>query len=92
MGILPSASYQTTAKTMDQGDLIMLFTDGLFEVEGRGGEIFTQEQLYDTVNTHMTLPPEQFFAHVLDDVRKFSDHGCFEDDVCVVGVQVQRTD
>jgi serine phosphatase RsbU (regulator of sigma subunit) len=91
MGIFPSASYQTATRSMAQGDLIMLFTDGLFEVEDRDGNVFTQEQLHATINRHAPLPPEEFFMRVLEDVRKFSKREMFDDDVCVVGVEVRHT-
>lgn len=44
-----------------------------------------------TVNRHAALTPEEFFARVLNDIRHFSKHDAFNDDVCVVGVQVQHT-
>jgi hypothetical protein len=37
------------------------------------------------------LAPQEFFGRVLADIRAFSQRESFEDDVCVVGVQVQRT-
>ena len=91
MGLNPSASYATSDRSMAAGDLVMLFTDGLFEVESESGALFSQEQLYEAVNRHVALQPEQFFARVLDDVRKFSERDRFDDDVCVVGVEVKRT-
>lgn len=92
MGIFPSASYQTTSRSMTKGDLIILFTDGLFEVEDRDGNVFSQQQLHATINRHAALQPEEFFARVLEDVRKFSKREAFDDDVCVVGVEVRHTD
>jgi hypothetical protein len=62
MRILPSASYRTATRSMSKGDLIMLFTDGLFEVEDRDGNVFSQQELFATVNRHAGLPPEEFFS------------------------------
>ena len=92
MGIFPSARYQTAARSMATGDLIMLFTDGLFEVEGPDGDSFSQQQFHATVNRHVASPPEEFFTRVLEEIRKFSKRETFDDDVCVVGVEVRRTD
>ena len=91
MGIFPSATYQTATHPMAKGDFIMLFTDGLFEVEDQDGNAFSQQQLHAIVNEHAALPPEHFFTHVLDDIRRFSKREVFNDDVCVVGVEVRRT-
>jgi len=89
---VPSARYQTAARSMATGDLIMLFTDGLFEVEGPDGDSFTQQQFHATVNRHAASRPEEFFTRVLEEIRKFSKRETFDDDVCVVGVEVRRTD
>jgi serine phosphatase RsbU (regulator of sigma subunit) len=91
MGIIPTASYSTSIRSMAKGDLIMLFTGGLFEVEDQSGNVFSQEQLHTTVNRHVALTPEEFFARVLNDIRRFSKQDAFNDDVCVVGVQGQHT-
>jgi serine phosphatase RsbU (regulator of sigma subunit) len=92
MGILPSASYDTSTRSMSKGDLVMLFTDGLFEVEDEAGNAFTEEQFQTTVNQNAVLPPEEFFSRVLNDIRNFSKRERFDDDVCVVGVQVRHTE
>jgi serine phosphatase RsbU (regulator of sigma subunit) len=92
MGIFPSARYETAARPMARGDLIMLFTDGLFEVEDRDGNVFSEQELHATIDRHAALPPEEFFGRVLEEIRKFSTRETFDDDVCVVGVEVRRTD
>jgi serine phosphatase RsbU (regulator of sigma subunit) len=91
MGLLPATTYTTSTRSMAEGDLVMLFTDGLFEVEAPSGELFTQEQLQNTVNRHATLPPEEFFNSVIGEIRQFSKRDSFDDDVCVVGMHIQRT-
>jgi serine phosphatase RsbU (regulator of sigma subunit) len=90
LGILPSTVYATSCRPMKQGDLVMLFTDGLFEVEDATGNLFSQDLLQETVSRHAALPAQEFFGRVLADIRKFSRSETFDDDVCVVGMQVQH--
>ncbi|MEO8439187.1 MAG: SpoIIE family protein phosphatase [Spartobacteria bacterium] len=92
MGIFASATYNTAVRPMSKGDLVMLFTDGLFEVEDATGEFFNEEKLRDTVRRHAALAPEEFFHRVLEDIRKYSQAETFADDVCVVGIQIRQTD
>jgi len=92
MGIFPSATYVTAARSMVRGDRVMLFTDGLYEVEDATGALFNEEQLRATVSRHAALVPEEFFDRVLSDIRNYSQSDTFEDDVCVVGMQIRRTD
>jgi len=90
MGIFPDAKYTTYSKPMTAGDMIMLFTDGLFEVEDSSGELFSEEKLQETVGRHAALDPDAFFDTVLHEVRGFSQRETFDDDVCVVGIKVRH--
>nr|MBA3544276.1 serine/threonine-protein phosphatase [Chthoniobacterales bacterium] len=92
MGIFPSAIYNTSIRPMSKGDLVMLFTDGLFEVEDATGAFFSEDQLRHTVSRHAALAPEEFFKRVLGDIRKYSQSETFSDDVCVVGMQIRHTE
>jgi PAS domain S-box-containing protein len=92
MGIFPSATYATAIRSMVRGDRVMLFTDGLYEVEDATGALFNEDQLRATVSRHSALMPEEFFDRVLSDIRKYSQSDTFADDVCVVGMQIRRTD
>ena len=91
MGIFPTASYVTSRSPMKKGDRVMLFTDGLFEVEDASGTAFTEDQLHNTVTRYADLPAQEFFDRVISDVRQFSERKSFDDDVCVVGMEVQHT-
>lgn len=90
MGIFPSATYTTATRSMAEGDRVMLFTDGLYEVEDATGAFFNEPQLRATVGRHAALPPEEFFDRVVSDIRNYSGSGSFADDVCVVGMQIRR--
>ena len=91
MGIFPSVAYGTATRSMGQGDRVMLFTDGLYEVEDATGAFFSEAQLRATVSRHAALVPEEFFDRVVEDIRKYSGSGTFADDVCVVGMEIRRT-
>ncbi len=90
MGLFPTVGYVTSSTPLAEGDLIMLFTDGLFEVEDAAGNLFSEEQLQDTVSRHSAQTPEIFFESVLAEVRAFSQRESFDDDVCVVGMKFQH--
>ncbi|MEO8045090.1 MAG: SpoIIE family protein phosphatase [Spartobacteria bacterium] len=92
MGIFSSAIYSTAIRPMEKGDLVMLFTDGLFEVEDATGAFFDEDQLRETVTRHAALAPDEFFNRVLEDIRKYSQRETFADDVCVVGMQIRHTE
>ncbi|MGV3661230.1 MAG: PP2C family protein-serine/threonine phosphatase [Prosthecobacter sp.] len=90
LGLFPGVQFATTRTTLEQGDLIMLFTDGLFEVENAEGDFYSQEDLLATVSRHSQLPTTRMFDQVLEDIHAFTHRRDFDDDVCVVGIEVAR--
>jgi sigma-B regulation protein RsbU (phosphoserine phosphatase) len=88
LGLFEDAAYQTTSAPLSRGDLVMLYTDGLVEVQNTKGEIYSQDLLIQCVQPRMKLPAAQLFDETLAEVRKFSDNGSFSDDVCIVGMEV----
>ena len=75
---------------MQEDDVIMLFTDGMIEEEGQNDEIFSQERLAEVIQSLHALPTKELFSKTLDEIRKFSGHHEFSDDVCLIGVEVKR--
>jgi sigma-B regulation protein RsbU (phosphoserine phosphatase) len=90
LGLFAESSYPTVSCPMSGGDLVMLFTDGLYEVEGAGGQQFSQELLLDAVRQHVSLNGAQLFAAVLEEIQQFSVNHEFSDDVCLVGMEVSE--
>ena len=77
---------------MEVGDLIALFTDGLIEAEGANNESFSPERLLEAVRRRVKQPTNELFTGLLDEIKQFSANSEFEDDVCIVGVEVKRLD
>ena len=75
---------------MSVDDAIVLFTDGLFEVTGDEREEFGQERLLEAVRRRTNSPLSGLFDDVLEEVRRFSSEQEFEDDVCLLGIEVAR--
>ncbi len=90
MGLIAGAKYATVSKPVSGGDMILLFTDGLFEVEDASGALFSEAQLQETAARHAALAPDDFLARVMCDVREFACSDTFEDDVCVIGIKVRH--
>jgi sigma-B regulation protein RsbU (phosphoserine phosphatase) len=92
LGIFKDATYGTARCPLSIGDLIMMFTDGIFEVEGSEGGMFSEKDLLSTVQRKMSLPPKEFLDEVVGEVRAFSSSHSFDDDVCLIGVEVHNVD
>jgi sigma-B regulation protein RsbU (phosphoserine phosphatase) len=90
LGIFENTTYQAVDSSVRVGDVLLLFTDGLYEVEDARGELYDQTLLLDTVSRQRALPTRELFREILEEARSFSANGAFLDDVCLVAVEVCR--
>ena len=88
LGLFEDAQYTTGECPVNEGDLVMLFTDGLYEVEGPHEQLYTHEMLAGAVRRRVKLPASQMFDEVLAEIKEFSLDHSFADDVCLVGMEV----
>ncbi len=88
LGLFEDATYINSQCTLAPGDLVMLFTDGLYEVEGRSEQLYTHEMLVDSVRGLSREPAGKLFDELLEEIRRFSADREFADDVCLVGMEV----
>jgi sigma-B regulation protein RsbU (phosphoserine phosphatase) len=87
LGLFDDPPYQTSETTIAPGDFLMLFTDGLYEVQGANEELYSQQRLLVDVQNHLKKPAGEMFDHLLETIRTFATDREFEDDVCLVGMK-----
>jgi sigma-B regulation protein RsbU (phosphoserine phosphatase) len=87
LGLFEGASYQTCEVKLSPKDVVMLFTDGLYEVEDRNNALYSQAMLVAGVQQRAPLPMPQLFDDLLSEIRRFSADHAFDDDVCLVGLE-----
>ena len=86
LGLFEDPPYITTETTLIPGDFLMLFTDGLYEVQGEHEELYSQERLTLDVKNLINHPPGILFDELIQVIRGFALSGEFDDDVCLVGM------
>jgi sigma-B regulation protein RsbU (phosphoserine phosphatase) len=86
--VRPQATYAVAQTTLDVGDLVVLFTDGVFEVTSPTQEPYGEERLLAAVQRRLALPAGRLFDEVLAEVQQFSAGRGFADDVCLLGMEV----
>jgi sigma-B regulation protein RsbU (phosphoserine phosphatase) len=87
LGLFDDVNYSTTHAGFEQNDCIMLFTDGLYEVDSPEGKQFGLEAVISSLRSHAELPAEKLFNALLADACDFSKKADFDDDVCIVAVE-----
>jgi serine phosphatase RsbU (regulator of sigma subunit) len=90
LGLFGKSVYPTCLCPANEGDLFFLFTDGIYEVENETHEEYGQQRLLSAVTRRFSLPGDELFDELLKEVRDFSHSPEFPDDVCLVGMEIQR--
>ncbi len=91
LGIFETPTFETATRILSPHDLVLLFTDGLYEVLSADGREFGQAHLLAAVQERRHLPVEQLFDELIILTRQESGSGEFDDDVCLLGVEIERT-
>ena len=68
---------------------MLLFTDGLFEVEGLKGQLYDYQRLLRAVGNRTQLPAVELCSSLIAEVQQFSATQEFNDDVCLVAMDIE---
>jgi sigma-B regulation protein RsbU (phosphoserine phosphatase) len=90
MGIDGNYSYGTCVGSLSEGDRLVLYTDGLYEVVDAKGQELGENRLIAAVQHSGSLPLESMVDGVLAQVEKYAGTTELGDDVCIVAVEVKR--
>ncbi len=90
LGLIKGATYPTQEIDLAGIDRMILFTDGVLEAENQSGEAFFENRLMEIVALKSTAPLESLLDGVLSSVLAFSEGQRFDDDVCLLGVELTR--
>lgn len=90
MGMFEDASYGSSKDRIAPHDIILQFTDGLFEVENTEGVAFDEKRLARVAGKCSGMDAAGLCKAVLAEVRQFSDKKNFDDDVCMVAMEINH--
>ena len=86
LGIRPNVSYVSSHVQMEEGDLLMLFSDGLPEARSKHGGIYefeTVRRVLEEMNTDV-MSAEQICEYFKQEILRFSDYELADDMTVVV--------
>jgi sigma-B regulation protein RsbU (phosphoserine phosphatase) len=86
-GLIDGFTYSQREFPFRPGDVLVGYTDGLFEACDSAGNGFGEERLQTLIVQSAALPIAQLIERLMTEVQAFSGHNEFEDDVCVVAVE-----
>jgi phosphoserine phosphatase RsbU/P len=90
LGLFERSDYPTSCCPMLPGDLLMLYTDGLYDVEGELQDQVHPDWLLAEVKKRARLSGPELFDSLLEEIQVVSASAGFADDVCMVGMEVSE--
>jgi phosphoserine phosphatase RsbU/P len=94
LGVRPGEPYPHANFSLEAGDRLLIYTDGLVEAANPDGLEFGDARLVDLINQHQNLPAEPFVERLLQEVLAWPGNGSSNlqaDDITVVVVDVRHS-
>lgn len=84
LGIFKDATYETYERKLDMNDQVLLYTDGITDVEDSNDRMLGDERLHDIVKQNKALDPKKLIEILLKEVYKYAKEEHFEDDINLI--------
>jgi len=88
LGALKDFKYIKKSVILEQGDLLLAYTDGIIEVMNRKGEEFGEEKVIEIVKNHYKSNPQEICSILIRETTAFSGEKGYIDDKTIVMVRV----
>ena len=83
IGILQQVSYSQTEVSLQKGDVLMLYSDGVTEATGRKGEEFGMQRLVELVQQHCNLTSEAIIQKICQGLANFLEDKPLKDELTI---------
>ena len=89
VGVKKDFIYEKDSYKLASGDVMVLYTDGLIEAENDNNELFGEKRLIDLLREYHHMHPQELINYIVDQVRLFTGHQNFKDDVSIIVLQAE---
>jgi sigma-B regulation protein RsbU (phosphoserine phosphatase) len=84
VGAFPVAVYEEKTVTLEQGDVLLAYTDGIVEPENVYGEMFGEDRLKDLLVKYARADSAELIARTMEAVVHWTGAGELQDDMTMV--------
>jgi sigma-B regulation protein RsbU (phosphoserine phosphatase) len=84
LGILENAPYESGSATLQRGDWLVIFTDGVTEAVNMRREEYEEERLMSLLNANLTATPPLLLNTILNDINHFVGNTPQHDDITLM--------
>jgi phosphoserine phosphatase RsbU/P len=84
LGILEHAAYESGTVTLQNGDWLVIFTDGVVEAENQRQEEYGEARLFAVLQAGLTYAPAALLNYIMTDLDRFVANAPQHDDVTLM--------
>jgi len=88
LGIKRDVSFEEKSIALRQGDVVLLYTDGIIESQNPQGDFFGTGRLCDILTSNHNRSSEEIIESILTEVENFSASSVLNDDISMVVVKI----
>jgi sigma-B regulation protein RsbU (phosphoserine phosphatase) len=88
LGMLPDSHFTAVTRTLERGQSLLAFTDGLVEAHSPTGEVYGAKRLREVLMTQRSSSAKGLVQGVLDAVQTFGGHSDPHDDVTMLAARM----
>jgi len=89
LGADEDETYEQEEVTLKSGDIVVLYTDGVSEALGAGGEMFGTDRLLDTIREAVDARAQEIVGAIMTAINNFTQGKPQRDDITHVVLRVQ---
>lgn len=87
LGIYSNLKYENETMQLTKGGTLVMYTDGVVELENPRGEIFGIDRMRNIVVNHREQPANTIAQQIIRETQKFSDSETYLDDFTLVVIK-----
>jgi len=87
LGLLPNAGFEQGVERLEQGDVLVLYSDGIVEAANASGEEFGEHRLIAAIESCLCDGPDAIRDRILQEVRAFTNSSRLEDDQTLLAIR-----
>jgi sigma-B regulation protein RsbU (phosphoserine phosphatase) len=88
LGVFDDVEFNSESITLQAGDRVLLYTDGILEGQNTAEEQFGDERFYDIIRSHSESDLEPLLDDVLSTFHSFQEKTDPDDDITLVGLDI----
>lgn len=75
---------------LEEGDRLLMFTDGIIEAKNDEGEFYEYERLLNYVESNSSLSPKDFVSGLVKDLKSFTKEQSQNDDIAILYIELVK--